>query len=191
MVIMIEISKSKRGTRINIFIPKFVISFSLEKIPNYFVYGISAKQKNGFIVLLDYDDIEEKELVEDLKRLMEEYYLDSFIYYESSKGRFHSINPSYVDYKTLRNIILDSKCDKGFKYNSLFVYKIPSLRMINEINNLKIVKSNYSNKSCRAVLEYLEKVSNTKLLNQYKKLDRSRVMNYVIYSTIKSSWWKE
>lgn len=90
--------------------------------------GISSYisiDKDVHIVMLDYDILDLKYVLEDIKDLIHHFYLSDYEIYRTSKGFHVFFWYDRVPYSRLKMIIDYSRCDKTYKYISRFYdYKV-------------------------------------------------------------------
>lgn len=78
----------------------------------------SKEERNKHILMLDYDDLDFKEIVKDVKRLQRKYDLPTFYIFISSRRRrikYHAYCFTPLTFQELLQIVFDSKADFGFK----------------------------------------------------------------------------
>ena len=78
----------------------------------------SEEERGKHILMLDYDDIEWKDLRRDVRRLQKKYDLPTFYIFISSrkkKIKYHAFCFTPLNFNELMRIVFDSKADFGFK----------------------------------------------------------------------------
>ena len=103
--------------QLRIFNMLLLLKFQSMRIPIEATAGISARIKytTEFIILLDYDNIKDNRLVEELLYLQELYGLGDFYVFETNEFGRHVICIDRLRLKQALNVVNNSTCDAVFK----------------------------------------------------------------------------
>jgi hypothetical protein len=94
-----------------------LLKFQTMKIPIEATAGLSARVKytTEFIVMLDFDNVMDNRLVEELVYLQELHRLGDFYIFATNKFGRHAICIDRLRLKEVLNVVNDSTCDDQFK----------------------------------------------------------------------------
>lgn len=86
-------------------------------------YGVTSTVSCGgniikHWILIDYDDLTLKQIIEDVKKLQEEFELPSFYIMESSKGHYHAVCFKLLSFERYMKVLLSSDCCIDFRFCS-------------------------------------------------------------------------
>ena len=85
-----------------------------------YVAGITNKCADGrYILFLDYDDVPEEWIIEEVGYLIEEYRLGNCYLFKSSKQGYHVISTQKRSLRELLQIMRDTSTDDAYTYVSL------------------------------------------------------------------------
>lgn len=162
---------------LRIFDKKLLFKFQSMKIPKEPTAGISARVKNTaeFVIFLDYDNITDERLIEELMYLQELFGLGDFIVLATNEFGRHVICIDRLLLKKAIKVVYSSSCDgifqKGIRYNE---HRTWILRAIEKGNRPKpkylyTVKSPYNGKRLQSQAhgEFLQRYygANVRLVN--------------------------
>lgn len=193
----------RRSTTMNIKLPfnRLLIVKSpivvLTKIPKYSVYGITNRtDDNNYLLFLDYDNVEDTIVYQDIKMLQSKFNLGTCIirlsnkrYIKSNKAfvaSFHVIFFSKLPFKSMLEIMKYTRCDENFK-KANFQQRCKVLRLSQKGAKVSPVfyqlikaKSNYKcSKEHAQLFEQLDNTQITKYVNNLEYKGDIELINYI------------
>lgn len=175
-------------------LPKVIIA----KIPKYRVYGITNRtEDNKHILFLDYDNVENSLVYNDIQMLQDEYRLGTCIirlssrrYVKSNKvqvGSYHVIFFSKLPFGTMLKILNATHCDANFKKAS-FQQRTKVLRLSQKGDKTRpsfynVITARTNLICSKAHIELFEKIDGISIIKYFKALDNSKEVELINYLT--------
>lgn len=176
-------------------LPRFIIT----KIPKYQVYGLTNRTEDGhWLVFLDYDNVEDMIVRQDISRLQKGYKLGTAIirmsnqeYQKNNKsivGSYHVIFFSKLSsYKKMFEIINSTRCDNKFK-RAYFQQRVKVLRLSRKGNKKEplpymVLPAKTIYNTSRATAQLFENIDKIKIIKYLNNLDSSEGVELINYVT--------
>ena len=100
--------------KFNILNRRFGITLYSRKIKKEWVTGYTNRTEDGlYIITLDYDNLDQDDVINDIRRLQYEFALSDFYVFNSGNG-FHAVCLDKVTLLELRNIMENSSIDPNY-----------------------------------------------------------------------------
>lgn len=94
----------------------FSFNFRTYKVLDQYVAGITNRCRDGrYVVFLDFDDVPEEWVTEELNLLLDLFNLRSVHLFKTTNG-YHAISTQKVNLRTLIKILRDSSTDSAYKW---------------------------------------------------------------------------
>lgn len=94
----------------------YSFNFRTYKELNFYVAGITNKCKDGkYVLFLDYDDVPEEWVVEELSFLVKEFFLGDTHLFKTNNG-FHAICTTKRSLRNIIEVMRDSSTDSAYKW---------------------------------------------------------------------------
>lgn len=168
------------------------------KIPQYQVYGITNRTFDGkYLLFLDYDNVEDTIVKQDIKALQHNYKLGTAIVRMSNQkyqktnnelvASFHVIFFTKLSYFQMLKILKETRCDDNFK-KANFQQRVKVLRLSRKGNKTEplpymIIASKNNLQTSKAHADFFQSQDNIVINKYLNNLDKSRDIELINYLT--------
>ena len=177
--------------------------FIVDRLPDKYTYGLTNKlEDNYFVLFLDYDLVEYKVVLDDIKFLQTNYDIGTALIrfnknYEKQNtfvGNFHVIFFTKFLYPDIVKLINLTRCDSQFKRGSKYQQRCWVLRLgkkksaNNEItdkqyNFYKIIKAKTSKTASTGLIKFFSMLDDIDLTTEFIKQDNLYNIDIINYVT--------
>jgi hypothetical protein len=94
----------------------YIVKFETFKAPELSTIGISNLTQDGrYVLFMDYDNISEKDLEMEIRRMTSDYGISHFLILKTSKMGYHVISFDKFKLSHIKDILNNSLCDYSYK----------------------------------------------------------------------------
>lgn len=182
-----------------------LLEINFRALPTLATVGLTNKTSDHFFVpFMDYDNVEEKTVIEDAEFLQRNFDVGTMIVLRSSRlydkeggdtvGNYHLIGFTRFMFPQIKEIIETSRCDSHFKYGWKYQSRCWVLRCFDKLDYggtpvkkrpelMLVLKSSTSRVANKGLLSFFEQMYNVKLCANFKCVDNCEEYELIEYPT--------